>query len=147
MAGGRVECERVDKRNDPSAEGHAGVDTSVIALWFGHESTEATQIYLHGDMAIKERALARVTPLGVKPGRYRRPTRSSPSSRTSDYAEQTVAVTRRTLARHERIGITRESAWVTNTTSSSSWPAMLPTTLQHPRVGNVSPVAWKPRLP
>lgn len=39
MAGGRVECERVDKRNDPSAEGHAGVDTSVIALWFGHEST------------------------------------------------------------------------------------------------------------
>ena len=67
---------------------HAGVDTSVIALWFGHESTEATQIYLHGDMAIKERALARVTPLGVKPGRYRRPTRSSPSSRISDHAEQ-----------------------------------------------------------
>jgi integrase/recombinase XerD len=50
---------------------HAGVDTSVIALWFGHESTEATQIYLHADMAIKERALARTTPLGVKPGRYR----------------------------------------------------------------------------
>jgi integrase/recombinase XerD len=43
----------------------------VIALWFGHESTEATQIYLHADMAIKERALARVTPIGVKPGRYR----------------------------------------------------------------------------
>ena len=35
---------------------HAGVDTSVIALWFGHESTEATQIYLHADMAIKERS-------------------------------------------------------------------------------------------
>jgi integrase/recombinase XerD len=50
---------------------HAGVDTSVIALWFGHESTEATQIYLHADMAIKERALARVTPIGAKPGRYR----------------------------------------------------------------------------
>ena len=50
---------------------HAGVDTSVIALWFGHESTEATQIYLHADMAIKERALARVTPIGVKAGRYR----------------------------------------------------------------------------
>jgi integrase/recombinase XerD len=50
---------------------HAGVDSSVIALWFGHESTEATQIYLHADMAIKERALARVTPIGVKPGRYR----------------------------------------------------------------------------
>jgi len=50
---------------------HAGVDTSVIALWLGHESTEATQIYLHADLAIKERALARTTPIGVKPGRYR----------------------------------------------------------------------------
>ena len=35
----------------------AGVDTSVIALWLGHESVETTQIYLHADMAIKERAL------------------------------------------------------------------------------------------
>ena len=50
---------------------HAGVDTSVIALWLGHESTEATQVYMHADMAIKERALARTTPIGVKPGRYR----------------------------------------------------------------------------
>jgi integrase/recombinase XerD len=49
---------------------HAGVDTSVIALWLGHESTEATQIYLHAAMVIKERALARTTPAGVKPGRY-----------------------------------------------------------------------------
>jgi integrase/recombinase XerD len=40
----------------------AGVDISVIALWLGHESTEATQIYLHADMTIKERALARMTP-------------------------------------------------------------------------------------
>jgi hypothetical protein len=50
---------------------HAGVDTSVIALWLGHESTEATQICLHADIAMKERALARTTPAGVKPGRYR----------------------------------------------------------------------------
>ena len=50
---------------------HAGVDTSVIALWLVHESTDATQIYLHADMAIKERALGRTTPTGVKPGRYR----------------------------------------------------------------------------
>jgi integrase/recombinase XerD len=50
---------------------HAGVDTSVIALGLGHESTDATQIYLHADIAIKERALARTTPTGVKPGRYR----------------------------------------------------------------------------
>jgi integrase/recombinase XerD len=49
----------------------AGVDTSVIALWLGHESVETTQIYLHADMALKERALARTTPLNSMPGRYR----------------------------------------------------------------------------
>ena len=41
---------------------HAGVDVTVIALWLGHESTNATQIYLHADMTIKERALARTSP-------------------------------------------------------------------------------------
>jgi integrase/recombinase XerD len=25
---------------------HAGVDTSVIALWLGHESVQSTQVYL-----------------------------------------------------------------------------------------------------
>jgi integrase/recombinase XerD len=50
-----------------------GVDTSVIALWLGHEGIETTQIYLHADLAIKERALARTTPLDTKPGRYRPP--------------------------------------------------------------------------
>lgn len=49
----------------------AGVDTSVIALWLGHEDAETTQIYLHADMAIKEQALARVQPAGTTPGRYR----------------------------------------------------------------------------
>jgi integrase/recombinase XerD len=49
----------------------AGVDTSVIALWLGHESAETTQIYLHADLALKEKALNRTTPLGVAPGRYR----------------------------------------------------------------------------
>lgn len=52
---------------------HAAVDSSVIALWLGHESVEATQIYLHADMAIKERALARTTPPDSTPGRYRPP--------------------------------------------------------------------------
>jgi integrase/recombinase XerD len=52
---------------------HAGVDSTVIALWLGHESVEATQIYIHADMAIKERALARTTPPGSTPGRYRPP--------------------------------------------------------------------------
>ncbi|HZL94318.1 MAG TPA: tyrosine-type recombinase/integrase [Vicinamibacterales bacterium] len=50
---------------------HAGVDTSVIALWLGHEQVETTQIYLHADLALKERALARTTPLHASTGRYR----------------------------------------------------------------------------
>lgn len=49
----------------------AGVDTSVIALWLGHESVETTQIYLRADMGMKERALARTAPLNSVPGRYR----------------------------------------------------------------------------
>lgn len=49
---------------------HAGVDTSVIALWLGHENVETTQIYLHADLALKERAIARVTPPHHTPGRY-----------------------------------------------------------------------------
>jgi integrase/recombinase XerD len=52
---------------------HAGVDTTVIALWLGHERVDTTQIYLHADMALKERALARTKPTDAKPGRYRPP--------------------------------------------------------------------------
>ena len=52
---------------------HAGVDTSVIALWLGHETVKTTQIYLHADLALKERALSRTTPPDVAPGRYRPP--------------------------------------------------------------------------
>ncbi len=52
---------------------HAGVDTSVIALWLGHEQVETTQIYLHADLALKERALARTTPVNASPGRYQPP--------------------------------------------------------------------------
>ena len=49
----------------------SGVDRSVIALWLGHESPETTQMYLHADMRLKEKALSRTEPLGVKPPRYR----------------------------------------------------------------------------
>lgn len=48
-----------------------GVDRSVIALWLGHESIETTQIYLHADLRLKEKALARTGPSGRAPGRYR----------------------------------------------------------------------------
>jgi site-specific recombinase XerD len=49
----------------------AGVDISVIALWLGHADIRATNVYLHADMTIKERALALTTPANVRPGRYR----------------------------------------------------------------------------
>jgi site-specific recombinase XerD len=52
---------------------HAGVDTTVIALWLGHERVETTQIYLHADLALKERAIARTTPPDTRPGRYKPP--------------------------------------------------------------------------
>jgi integrase len=52
---------------------HAGVDTSVIALWLGHEDPGSTQAYLHADMTIKEKALERIRPPNTSPGRYHAP--------------------------------------------------------------------------
>ena len=45
----------------------------MIALWLGHESVETTQIYLHADLALKEKALARIAPPSTPPGRYHPP--------------------------------------------------------------------------
>ncbi|MDT5059375.1 MAG: integrase/recombinase XerD [Mycobacterium sp.] len=50
-----------------------GVDLATIALLLGHESVQTTQIYEHADPALKEQAIARTAPIGVKPGRYRPP--------------------------------------------------------------------------
>jgi site-specific recombinase XerD len=47
-----------------------GVDTSVIALWLGHEGVQTTQIYLHADMALKEHALGLTTQPKTKTSRY-----------------------------------------------------------------------------
>jgi site-specific recombinase XerD len=49
----------------------SGVDTTVIALWLGHESIETTQTYLHADMAMKEKALARTAQGSTATKRYR----------------------------------------------------------------------------
>ena len=49
----------------------AGVDRAVIALWLGHESVETTQIYLDANLAIKEAALAKITPPDTTFVRYR----------------------------------------------------------------------------
>jgi integrase/recombinase XerD len=51
----------------------AGVDSTVIALWLGHESTRTTDIYLHADLTLKERALARTAPPHTRARRYRAP--------------------------------------------------------------------------
>ena len=51
----------------------AGVDTTVIALWLGHERVDTTAIYLHAHLGIKEKALARTTPTHTEPGRYHPP--------------------------------------------------------------------------
>lgn len=48
-----------------------GVDIATIALLLGHESSQTTHIYEYADPALKEEAIARTAPLGIKPGRYR----------------------------------------------------------------------------
>jgi integrase/recombinase XerD len=49
----------------------AGVDTTVIALWLGHESVETTRVYLEADLAMKEQILAKTTPHDGKLGVYK----------------------------------------------------------------------------
>lgn len=51
----------------------AGVDLSVIALWLGHESPVTTHQYVEADLAMKERALAKLHEPDVKLQRYRAP--------------------------------------------------------------------------
>jgi len=51
----------------------AGVDISVIALWLGHESPVTTHHYVEADLAMKERALARLQEPEAKIHRYRAP--------------------------------------------------------------------------
>jgi len=43
-----------------------GVDSSVIPLWLRHESVETTQVYIEADLALKEKALAKVAPLAKR---------------------------------------------------------------------------------
>ncbi len=53
----------------------SGVDLATIALWLGHEGIETTQIYLHADLALKEKALALTGPgpRASTAARYRAP--------------------------------------------------------------------------
>ena len=50
---------------------HGGVDRTVIALWLGHESYNTTQVYLHADLELKEKAMAKTALVTAPVGRYR----------------------------------------------------------------------------
>ena len=49
----------------------SGVDVTVIALWLGHESPATTHQYVEADLAMKEKALARLQDPNVVPQRFR----------------------------------------------------------------------------
>lgn len=51
----------------------SGADPCDIALWLGHESPATTHMYVEADLAMKERALARLKAPHVKPTKYRPP--------------------------------------------------------------------------
>ena len=48
----------------------SGVAFSVIALWLGHESTTTTHRYVEADLAMKDKALARLQEPNTKMDRY-----------------------------------------------------------------------------
>jgi site-specific recombinase XerD len=51
----------------------SGVAFNVIALWLGHESTNTTHRYVEADLAMKDKALARLHEPDTKIDRYRPP--------------------------------------------------------------------------
>lgn len=71
----------LDKRVSPHTLRHtsamhllqSGVRFNVIALWLGHESTTTTHRYVEADLAMKEKALARLQAPDTKLRRYRAP--------------------------------------------------------------------------
>jgi integrase/recombinase XerD len=76
----RLQCPTLkDKHVSPHLMRHtaamellqSGVETTVIALWLGHESIKTTQIYLDAHLALKEAALAKMMPIDAIPGRFR----------------------------------------------------------------------------
>jgi integrase/recombinase XerD len=49
----------------------SGVAFNVIALWLGHESPVTTHRYVEADLAMKEKALARIAGPAIQLRRYR----------------------------------------------------------------------------
>ena len=92
----------------------SGVDISVIALWLGHESPTTTHQYVEADLAMKEKALARLQEPNAVPRRFRATTRCWSSSRRCDYAQfkgATAALVRGgNVARPDQLFITTPCA-------------------------------------
>ncbi|MGD0919640.1 MAG: site-specific integrase [Thermodesulfobacteriota bacterium] len=69
----------VSKRTSPHVLRHTtamdllqhGVDRTVIALWLGHETAGTVDVYLHANLDMKEKALAKTALINMKQGRYR----------------------------------------------------------------------------
>ena len=51
----------------------SGVPFNVIAVWLGHESMNTTHRYIEANLAMKEKALARLEPPNTKLARFRAP--------------------------------------------------------------------------
>ena len=51
----------------------ANNDIATVALWLGHESIRSTELYLHADNKIKQKAIETIAPAGTPPGRYQPP--------------------------------------------------------------------------
>jgi integrase len=51
----------------------SGVPFNVIAIWLGHESMNTTHRYVEANLAMKEKALARLEPPNTKMGKFRAP--------------------------------------------------------------------------
>jgi integrase/recombinase XerD len=70
----RDAAQRIVRKPCPDAVLHNGVDRTVIALWLGHESIDNTQMYVHVDIELKEKAMAKTQPTVLSPGRDRQAT-------------------------------------------------------------------------
>jgi hypothetical protein len=83
---------------------HAGVDTTVIALWLGHEDPSSAQAYLKADLALKERVLAKNNPAdhSARTLPARRPTPRIPRKRASRKGPGFESLRFRNCDQHER---------------------------------------------
>lgn len=77
----QIQPDLIKKRISPHTLRHtcamhmlqSGVPFNVIALWLGHEKMTTTHCYVEADLAMKERALARLEEPYTKMSRYKAP--------------------------------------------------------------------------